>query len=92
MSIFAVLITRPEGRKVVENIQGEYPKQHLRLTEDQWLVSSDGSTTQELCEQLGVRKGGIPSVVVLRMSSYYGMQPTDVWDWITANWEGGNGK
>ena len=91
MSIFAVLITGPRGRPVADRIQTLFPGQHYQLAEDQWLVSSDGATAKALSEQLGVTTNGTPSVVVFRVSSYFGMQPTDVWDWIKAHWEGGNG-
>lgn len=91
MSIFAVLITGPGGRPVADRIQTLFPGRHHRLAEDQWLVSSDQVTAQRLSEQLGVTRNGIPSVVVFRVSSYFGMQPTDVWDWIQVHWEGGNG-
>ena len=64
---------------------------NVRLAEDQWLAASEGVTAQSLSEQLGVKRNGIPSVVVFRVSSYFGMQSTDVWDWIRAHWEGGNG-
>ena len=92
MSIFAVLITGPGGRQVEPKLRELFPDRCLQLTEDQWLVSSGGATAQSLSEQLGVERGGIPSVMVLRVSSYYGLQPTNVWDWIAANWEGGNGS
>ena len=91
MSIFTVLITGPAGRPVVDSIQTLFPGKCYRLAEDQWLIASDGLTAQSLSEQLGVKRNGIPSVVVFRVSSYFGMQSTDVWDWIRAHWEGGNG-
>lgn len=92
MSIFVVLITGPNGRQVEDKIRDLFPGRHLRLTDGQWLVASGGATAQSLSEQLGVKRGGIPSVIVFRVSSYYGLQPTNVWDWIAANWEGGNGN
>lgn len=91
MSIFAVLVTGPDGRPVADEIRSLYPDRHFRLAEDQWLVSTDGLTAHALSEKLAVAPGGISNVVVFRISSYFGMQSVDVWDWIQTHWESGNG-
>lgn len=60
---------------------------HLKLQEGQWLlVAPPATTSKEVSDALGIT-GELPpisSAIVLRVESYFGRNPTSVWEWISA--------
>ncbi len=92
MTIFAILMPTPQA-KLVEAIEEKFPKQHLKITETQWLVSSS-DTVIDVVAQLGIYDAKKPEneptgiAIVLATSSYYGRAPNTVWDWMKSNLEG----
>ncbi len=90
MTIFAILMPtqQPELERAIETV---FPKHHLRITDTQWLVSSN-STAIDVVAQLGIYDAKNPeksngNAVVLATSSYYGRAPSSVWDWMKSNLE-----
>lgn len=51
-----------------------------------WLVAYDG-TARELSEDVGIMKGGNVTGVVTSVASYYGLAPTDLWEWMKTRME-----
>jgi hypothetical protein len=80
MAVFAILILRPSPVLEAE-IQRIFPDDSIKLSNDDWLVSYSGSVIK-LSEELGVTDGKNGAAVILRVGSYYGRAPTNIWDWI----------
>lgn len=61
-----------------------------------WLVTFKG-TSKELCDRLGIdnRPVGDPAIlkvgsaIVVPVTSYYGLGPTDMWEWLKTRIEAG---
>lgn len=53
-----------------------------------WLVADDGVTTREVSDKLGLTPGAPHSAIVVRVDSYFGLAPTEVWDWIRVRTQG----
>ena len=91
MTIFAILMPaqQPELERAIET---NFPKHHLKVTDTQWLVSSN-STAIDIVAQLGIYDARYPekksngNAIVLATSSYYGRAPSSIWDWMKANLE-----
>jgi len=92
MTIFAILMPAPQP-ELEQAIENTFPKHHFKITETQWLVSSN-STAMDVVAQLGIydvknpEKKSNGNAIVLATSSYYGRAPSTVWDWMKSNLEG----
>jgi hypothetical protein len=92
MTIFAILMPTPQP-ELVKEIEKVFPNHHLKITETQWLVSSN-NTVIDVVAQLGIYDAKKPEnaptgiAIVLATSSYYGRAPNTVWDWMKSNLEG----
>lgn len=84
MAIFAVIITKGV-ESIRARIETECQAWH-QLTDDVFLVSYKGATTQELAEALGIRKGETGSGVTIPVTNYSGRADPNVWEWLRANW------
>jgi hypothetical protein len=80
MNIFVVFKVS-DSTKLERAIEDVYPEDHLKLQDDEWLISG-GSTAQEVSDRLGVSSGDNGSAMIFRMGSYYGRASTNIWDWI----------
>lgn len=93
MSIF-VVITRNPNPGLEAQIVREFPSDHYILSPNHWLVCS-GGTSIELSERIGVTKGMPPKAgsgehgpgLVFSISSYYGSETPDLWEWLKVKWE-----
>jgi hypothetical protein len=81
MLIFAV-IGAAQSDALDANVTESYPSNRYPLAPNVWLVADTANTTQEVCEKLNVKPGGIQDVVVLRFESYFGFAHTSVWEWL----------
>ena len=52
------------------------------LADDKWFASFDGTSAQ-LSEKIGFKDGSTGTGVILRVTSYNGRAPGDLWEWIT---------
>ena len=92
MTIFAILMPTPQP-ELVRAIEEKFPKHHLKITDTQWLVSSN-NTVIDVVAQLGIYDAKKPEntptgiAIVLATSSYYGRAPNTIWDWMKLNLEG----
>jgi hypothetical protein len=86
MTVFAVLMPVPQPA-LAERIVAEYPGEHLKITDTQWLISAAG-TVVEVTTKLGMfdekdpNKAPTGVAIIFATSSYYGRAPTPTWDWI----------
>lgn len=84
MTIFAVMA--PEPQPALESaIAKSYPDKSYRLAPTQWLLA-DKATTKDVCTKLNIVKDGNRAIVVA-VSSYFGIAPVDVWEWLKVKWD-----
>ncbi len=95
MSIFAVLLEQ-DNPKITNAMAEKLPNDHYKVTSTSWFVSFKG-TVKELADLLGItseggqKKGEAGSAIVLSISTYWGVANTDIWEWMKAKIEEGNG-
>jgi hypothetical protein len=88
MTIFTIT-SRAVNASLEDKINKVFPETHFKFTNNVWFVSAKG-TPKEICEKIGVTKGGISGVVVMSTTnSYFGVAGTDVWDWLRSAIEKG---
>lgn len=92
MTIFAVLMSRPQPG-LVEVIKLRIAEPNRRqVNETQWLIAST-KTVVELTAQLGIYDEANPSApptgnaIVFATTAYFGRAPLETWDWIRARIE-----
>jgi hypothetical protein len=81
MSVFAVIPVTPPSQ-VEQKIKEIYAANHVLVAPNVWFVADTGVTTQEVCEKLGVKKDGIPGVVVTKVDSFWGLANSQLWEWL----------
>jgi hypothetical protein len=92
MTLFVVL-SRTVNPTLASAIEAQFPGElSHKYNDNTWVISATG-TAKEICDLLGIKKGGIVGTVVFpTTNSYYGVNPTIFWDWLKARVEeGGNG-
>jgi hypothetical protein len=90
MAIFAIF--RVSNPPMMESaLQRVFPKDHLKVATDEWLVSAIG-TAKEVSDKIGITPGpDLGSAMVFSMANYYGRATTEIWDWIKAKSEAPGG-
>lgn len=91
MTIFVVFKSMsPE--KLGLRIAREFPKDHLQLQNDEWLISAE-MTAIDVSNRIGITTdpSETGSAIVFSMRSYYGRASNDVWDWIKTKSEASGG-
>lgn len=81
MAIFLICArsTNPELESKIDQL---LPGENFRFSETVWVVNST-KTARQLCEMLGVRKGGLTGVFAMQGTpSYYGVANSALWDWL----------
>lgn len=93
-NIFAVFAAENPGT-IGAAIRAAFQDDALEVDTGQWLVSAEG-TTQNVCERIGIvrrtdegtlTKGTLGGALVVAVSGYYGVKPSNIWEWIKAHWE-----
>jgi hypothetical protein len=55
------------------------------LSTGQWLISSPGSTTKGISDQLGIStEPFVGSAIVVSVGNYFGVADAQIWEWIAA--------
>ena len=81
MKLFSIV--SPTASPRLEKVIGElYPKDHLRLSFNAWMVAAD-TTAEALSKELGIFDGTNGSGLVFGVTSYFGRAPKRTRDWIT---------
>jgi hypothetical protein len=81
MTIFAVFRVI-DPAKMQSALQNAFPNDHLKIADDEWLVSAVG-TARDISERLLVTPpGDTGPAIIFSMANYFGRAPTEVWDWI----------
>ena len=88
MAVFIVVPTLPKaeikpGLKAAIN-ESQLP--HYQLTNGETLIAFKG-TSKELSDLLKISDGTNGPAIVAAISSYFGRAPTDIWEWVSANWD-----
>lgn len=95
MSIFAVL-SRQVNSKLEAEIKEKFPNDYYKLSDNQWLLCA-GGTSIDISKTLGIadpdkkEAGVMGTALVFAVSSYYGFETTDLWDWLKVKWEKNSG-
>jgi hypothetical protein len=80
MTVYAVLL--PVASPAFEQrIAVEFPTDHLKVTDTQWLVSA-GGTAVDISNRLGLSEAQTTVGIVFATAGYFGRAPTNVWEWI----------
>jgi hypothetical protein len=81
MAVFSVisLVPNPELDK---RIVAAYTNAYLALSQTAWLVADKQATTKDVCDKINVKVGGISGVVVIKIESYFGIAPPNIWEWL----------
>ena len=85
MTVFAVLPLNDQ-ESVESAIRQKAPDAFYALPSGQFLVAFPG-TSKELSDMLGISDRETASAIVVRVDSYYGRAPRDVWEWIKSRSE-----
>jgi hypothetical protein len=93
MSVFVVL-SRQSNPKLEAEIKAKFPNDYYKLSNNEWLLCG-GGTSIDISRILGIAdanadkdKGGDKGLaVVFAISSYYGFETADLWDWVKVKWE-----
>jgi len=89
MATYALIAKQPLQTKVRERLAQMYPDcRALNENGSAWMIRSSQST-KEISGALFPRLSSpmdkpIPGHVIVRVSSYWGWQPTDFWEWLSA--------
>lgn len=87
------IVTSHEGsdpQKLLKQVSEKYPKTNYKLNNNTFLVASP-LKLQELSDDLGITSpDSITGGIVIPVSNYYGLAPTNIWAWIKSNWEASN--
>lgn len=59
---------------------------HYPLVNGETLVAFKG-TSKELSNLLQISEGQNGPAIVASIGSYYGRASTDIWEWVSANWD-----
>jgi hypothetical protein len=90
MTIFVVFRVL-DPAKMEAALNRLFPNDHLKVDDDEWLVSAVG-TAKEISDKLGVTPGNdIGGAMIFSMANYFGRATTEIWDWIKAKAEAPNG-
>lgn len=86
MTVFAVIGLRDAAaQRLLLAVPKTYPEGSLRISPTSWLVVDRG-TSREVSEKLGINTPQSGDAIVLAVSSYWGMAPTSIWEWIQSRW------
>ncbi|WP_419903357.1 hypothetical protein [Kiloniella sp.] len=91
MGIFLITHHGSQKAELTQAIETKFPDDHFKVSTMTWLVSFEG-TAESLSRDLGIVSddgSNIGRTMVTGVSSYYGVEPVDVWEWIRVNWPGG---
>lgn len=89
MAVF-VIIERRASQELRVAIESVFPDKHWRIADNAWFVISD-DTPKKISDALGIRKGGITGVIVMRGTAmYYGVASTAMWEWLKSAIERSN--
>lgn len=87
--VFVVIAGVGNEAALEDRIARTYPT-HVRLNPGpgQWLVKGSG-TAKDVSDRLGITVGkpdDIPNAVVFTVSGFWGREPSNIWEWLEANW------
>lgn len=86
MTIYLIRSPVPNAN-LAKKIESIFRDNWLILSEREWLVSTEGTTTKDICDKLGVTDGSIGNAIVFATSGYFGRAETSIWEWMKAKLE-----
>ena len=86
MSVY--LITTPDDNALLqEAIKSLFPDNHLKVSEGQFLASSN-LLTEQIKNELGGEKGALGRVLIVKVASYGGWHSKLIWEWLESRTSG----
>jgi hypothetical protein len=95
MTIFIVCRVQ-DPLKMKASIESHYPDNHMDIGNNEWLISAK-STAKEVSDKLCITGGELAMAqhpgraIIFRIENYFGLAPTDIWEWIKTKTEATNG-
>jgi len=83
MALFAIIGIKPKPELAV-TVERDYAGKFIKVAPDHWIVIGEG-TAQAVSDNLGVRGGGLGTVIIYNFVGYYGFAPTNIWEWLKSN-------
>ena len=80
MAIFAIVGIKPNSG-LATAVERDYAGKFAVVGPNHWIVSGEG-TAQSVSDSLGVRGGGLGTVIVYNVAGYYGFAPQNLWEWL----------
>ena len=84
MQVYAVF--RVTNLQLVrDRLKESYPDTHYDDASDVFLVASEGETTQQIANKIGLGEDdgrGVSSGIITPTNPYWGRAPSDLWEWI----------
>ena len=91
MQVFLVC-SMSSPSQVLGRVKEHYDANFLSVGDNEvLLIATDGQTTQQVSENIGLGEENLSTGIVLRVGSYWGRHNPDVWEWIAVKMEA-NGK
>jgi hypothetical protein len=86
MAIFVICdVANPDALEAA--LREKAPNEHLRLSNNTWLVSSNRPTkalTDDLGITAGEEEGPAGAAILFRTTNYSGFADLEIWEWIEA--------
>jgi hypothetical protein len=83
MPIFAVMGLGDQ--RLGEKIKTQFPNDHLAIAIDKWFVVANNATAQTVASKLGMDpKGENITGIVVTVGGYFGLGPSNFWEWLKA--------
>ena len=80
MALFAIVGVRPKPG-LAEKVENDFRGKYYKVANNHWIVVGEG-TAQSVSDGLGIRGGGLGSVLVYNFVGYYGFASTTLWEWL----------
>ena len=92
MAIFAVMVQPNEKAPNLRTaIAAIYPDDHLKISDDAYLVAAKGTTAKEISDKLEISSGTNGLAVILQTTDFWGRASTATWAWLKAKGEATSG-
>jgi hypothetical protein len=87
------VVSRMYNPKLEAKIKEKFPDDYYKYSGNQWFLCA-GGTSIDISRTLEIAdpdkdklSGAMGTAAVLAVSSYYGYETADMWDWLKVKWE-----
>jgi hypothetical protein len=84
MPLYA-LISPADNPALEKAVAEKFKDRFFKIAPGQFVISTETTTTtQNVYEQMGIKGGGLGSVLVLPITNYSGWHSQNLWEWLAA--------